>query len=274
MTKYNFNIESDDFEIGISKSVPKIVSQKDSYLANQFVDMGLPSGTLWGKYNLGVDLEKLNDASNWIGNYYAWGEIKPRRVFKTYSQPYNIAYYKFHAVSTKTDSLYTHHFIVDDEFSKYCNGKSMSRKIESHRIDGLKILELKDDAAYKTLSKLYDNPKIHMPNFENSLELIRYTKKIITYDYCDIKGLNGVLLESITNNNSIFFPFTGYKEDLNLYNDKFGYMWTSSISTNSDVTAGALCVKNVPGYEYEYVDLKRFYGLPIRPIINDDKTYY
>ena len=47
------------------------------------VDLGLPSGNLWCKYNLGCNYEKLNnDPENsipdmWYGHYYAWGQIKP-----------------------------------------------------------------------------------------------------------------------------------------------------------------------------------------------------
>jgi hypothetical protein len=39
------------------------------------VDLGLPSGTLWCKYNLGVDPNYLANPINWFGDYYAWGEI-------------------------------------------------------------------------------------------------------------------------------------------------------------------------------------------------------
>ena len=47
------------------------------------VDLGLPSGNLWCKYNLGCNYKKLNnDPENtipdmWYGDYYAWGQIKP-----------------------------------------------------------------------------------------------------------------------------------------------------------------------------------------------------
>jgi hypothetical protein len=39
------------------------------------VDLGLPSGILWAKYNLGVDIESLECNEDWYGNYFAWGEI-------------------------------------------------------------------------------------------------------------------------------------------------------------------------------------------------------
>ena len=39
---------------------------------NMFIDLGLPSGTLWGAYNLGA-----NNIYQ-LGNIYAWGEIIPK----------------------------------------------------------------------------------------------------------------------------------------------------------------------------------------------------
>ena len=38
------------------------------------VDLGLPSGTIWCKYNLGAN----NDTN--YGDYYAWGEIVPNKT--------------------------------------------------------------------------------------------------------------------------------------------------------------------------------------------------
>jgi hypothetical protein len=45
------------------------------------IDLGLPSGTKWFKYNFGVDYKKLDKMpkdsipEDWFGDYYAWGEI-------------------------------------------------------------------------------------------------------------------------------------------------------------------------------------------------------
>ena len=56
------------------------------------VDLGLPSGTLWCKYNLGCNFDKLNVSPentkpiNWYGGHYACGETKQKREYaeKTY----------------------------------------------------------------------------------------------------------------------------------------------------------------------------------------------
>jgi len=48
----------------------------------------LPSGTLWAAYNLGCDIKYLNNTNpketrpeDWYGNYYSWGEIKPKNNY-------------------------------------------------------------------------------------------------------------------------------------------------------------------------------------------------
>jgi len=40
----------------------------------EMVDLGLPSGTLWAKYNVGATCGTTVDS--WYGNYYAWGETE------------------------------------------------------------------------------------------------------------------------------------------------------------------------------------------------------
>lgn len=42
---------------------------------DQFVDLGLPSGTLWAKCNLGVSRPEET------GDFYAWGELEPKKEF-------------------------------------------------------------------------------------------------------------------------------------------------------------------------------------------------
>ena len=68
----------------------------------EVVDLGLPSGTLWCKYNLGATCEPNNNKS-WFGNYYAWGELEPNK------KKYDWDHYKFYdgpdtkATKTKID---------------------------------------------------------------------------------------------------------------------------------------------------------------------------
>ena len=79
--------------------------------SHEYVDLGLPSGTLWATCNLGA--EKPED----FGNYYSWGEIAPKAVYSWNNYRY----------CTIADSCI--------EITKYCVS------------DGLIDLESVDDAA-------------------------------------------------------------------------------------------------------------------------------
>jgi len=43
----------------------------------EVVDLGLPSGTLWAKSNIGADCD--NYAESWHGDYFAWGDPEPNK---------------------------------------------------------------------------------------------------------------------------------------------------------------------------------------------------
>ena len=48
-------------------------------LKYEAIDLSLPSGTLWCKYNLGVNPNQLINPEDWYGDYYAWGELDPNK---------------------------------------------------------------------------------------------------------------------------------------------------------------------------------------------------
>ena len=76
----------DDFEdneqIGSLSQHNDVIDSEDviknkHLLMQGFVDLVLPSGTLWCKYNLGVDHNHLDNYQYWNGGYYQWGESEP-----------------------------------------------------------------------------------------------------------------------------------------------------------------------------------------------------
>jgi hypothetical protein len=90
------------------------------------VDLGLPGGILWAKYNLGVDTSKQNKtAKDYFGNYYAFGEIEPKDEY--------------------TWENYKHAQGSGVEFTKYCNNVNYAY---DEWADRRSILEKEDDAAY------------------------------------------------------------------------------------------------------------------------------
>ena len=97
-----------------------------------YVDLGLPSGTLWAVKNLGAP------AVGQMGGFYAWGET-----------------------STKSDySWSTYRFGTENNLTKY------------NESDGLRTLELEDDAAHVIMGGDW-----HIPTPEQIAELVQY----ITY---------------------------------------------------------------------------------------------
>ena len=65
---------------GSLKSVPAYTSTKKvkvifKEIVHEYVDLGLPSGTLWATCNVGAD--KPED----FGDYFAWGETTPKDAY-------------------------------------------------------------------------------------------------------------------------------------------------------------------------------------------------
>ena len=106
---------------------------------NDAVNLGLPSGTLWCKYNLGVNPSKLSKPEDWYGKYYAWGETKQNK------SSWNN--YKF---GKKYDNL-----------TKYCNNSDFGLNSFT---DNLTELLPEDDVAYQF--KKCHNFKFHISTKE------------------------------------------------------------------------------------------------------------
>ena len=64
----------------------------------EYVDLGLPSGKKWAAHNVGASRPEE------AGNYYAWGEIEPKKVYnqETYTYvDYDVAYEKWGKMTIK-----------------------------------------------------------------------------------------------------------------------------------------------------------------------------
>lgn len=94
----------------------------------QYVDLGLPSGTLWATMNIGAN--KPEDC----GYYFAWGETSPK-------QNYDWSTYKW----CKGEF---------DKLTKYCTNSNYGT------VDNKTELEPKDDAAYVNWGKSWRTPSI------------------------------------------------------------------------------------------------------------------
>ena len=101
---------------------------------HEWVDLGLPSGTLWATCNLGATSPEE------YGDYFAWGEVEPKEV-------YDWSTYKW---CNGADSTLT----------KYCIDGACGI------VDNKTVLDPEDDAAYVNWG-----PSWRMPTMEQLLEL-------------------------------------------------------------------------------------------------------
>ena len=124
----------------------------------EFVDLGLPSGTLWSIKNIGAT--NGNTAESWYGNYYAWGEIETKEIYDWDNYKYANGNY--------------------DKLTKYCNNSNYGN---NGFTDDLTQLVPEDDVATQT------NSAWRMPTKEDFEELIAGTTNSWVTDYKGISGL-------------------------------------------------------------------------------------
>ena len=134
------------------------------------VDLGLPSGLMWRKYNLGANSEYEK------GNYYAWGETVTKQEY--YSTTY-----------------------------KWCElDGAIKRYTKYNEIDKLTLLQPEDDAATANLGENYRTPTpkeweelLAECTWEVATTTNKNNKTVI--DYWKVVGPNG---------NFIILPSAGY----------------------------------------------------------------
>ncbi len=198
---------------------------------HQYVDLGLPSGTLWAACNVGAN-------NPWdYGYYFAWGETTTK---STYSWS-NYKYCK--------DGDY-------HKLTKYCNRSDYGN---NGYTDSRTTLERSDDAAYQNWGSDWC-----MPTQAQFQELLDNCTNEWTTNYQG-KGVAGRIFKSKKNGNTIFFPAAGYKgsDGKPSYVGSYGYYWSSSLGTDYPGSARSLYFdsSNVSTYG----DYRRC-GSSVRPV--------
>ena len=231
-------------------------------LMEDVVDLGLPSGTLWCKYNLGVDPNQLTTRKDWYGSYYAWGELEPNKTNVKEEIYFSWNNYKFGEGYEK--------------LTKYCT-KSNFGLLNGFNtfVDNLTQLLPEDDAAYQ--NKKFYNFKFHIPTKDQYEELLKYTINYNVNNYNPnktihnskdddgIQGLNGWVFEG-KNGNQMFIPISGYRSTFKISNGvEFCYLWASSLRLDFTYNAYSLYIGST-GIEVN--SSSRYIGYSIRPVIN------
>ena len=190
------------------------------------VDLGLPSGLMWRKYNVGAKSEYE------AGNYYAWAETSPKQEYKSenykYCEPYTIGLI----------TLYT--------YTKY------------NKTDKLTVLQPEDDAATANLGNNYRTPTVK--EWEELLaectwEVATKTNKNneTVIDYWKVVGPNG---------NFIILPSTGYYNGSGKYDIYTYYLSATSAEQTTANTLSWYLTDKKPSIYGKY----RNYGYPVRPV--------
>ena len=199
---------------------------------HDYVDLGLPSGTLWATCNIGAS--KPED----YGEYYAWGETEPK-------DEYDWETYKY--AHENDNEIY--------ELTKYCNSKDNGY---NGFTDNLTELQNSDDPATAKWG-----PEWQTPSKAQWGELMANT----TNTWTTRNGINGLLFTSKKNGQSLFLPASGrpwYSWEEEDEAGSSGYYWSRSLYTEAPVLAEDIYFdSNGIGLSS---DSRRLMGYSVRPV--------
>lgn len=205
---------------------------------HDYVDLGLPSRTLWATCNIGATKPEE------YGNYYAWGET-------TTKSNYSWSTYKYCKGSNTT-------------LTKYC---TLSSNGYNGFTDGIKKLSSEDDAATVNWGSSW-----YTPGISAFIELkdTTYTTTIWT----KLNGVSGYKITSKSNGNSIFLPAAGDRYETNLetagtrgtyWSRTLCYSYPDDPDTYVD-KSGSLLSFNSNRIYTAVIQSGRSMGLSIRPV--------
>lgn len=165
---------------------------------HEYVDLGLPSGTLWATCNVGASSPEE------YGDYFAWGETETKST-------YNWSSYKWCSGTTCNSSNKT--------LTKYCAEDGYGT------VDNVTVLKKEDDVANVVWGGNW-----RIPTDTEFQELIdNCTWTIVT-----VTGASKLLGYTVTGKNgkSIYLPAAGNEE----YAGEYGYYWSASLRSNGHST--------------------------------------
>ena len=191
------------------------------------VDLGLPSGLMWRKYNVGANSEYEK------GNYYAWGETVTK-------QKYDITTYKWGELIGET-TYYT----------KY------------NETDKLTLLQPEDDAATANLGENYRTPTkedwqelVEECTWWVATKKNEYNNTVI--DYWKVVGPNG---------NFIILPSTGSYDGDEWYDETSAYQSASRIEGSPLATIIKWRNNDTMTLPSWTRTAEHEYGYPVRPVL-------
>lgn len=193
---------------------------------HEYVDLGLPSGTLWATCNVGASKPEE------YGFYFAWGETEPKETYWWLS-------YKLCEGSPET-------------MTKYCGNSDFGV------VDNKTELDPEDDAATANWGSDWC-----MPTNEQQREL---TDTSYTIQEWTIKnGIQGTEIISKKNGNSIFLPAAGLHIYGELEEaSSAGYYWSRSLFSFVPDCARMLELHSVSCHALNFDNRQN--GYSVRPV--------
>ena len=224
----------------------------------EYVDLDLPSGTLWATKNVGASSPAEK------GDYFAWAEVSRKQV-------YNWASYKWIVSGESSPEFITKYSFADKNyFGIWYNDNGIFFG------DGYTTLEacnFEDDAA----TYQWGDPW-HTPSRKLYQELMDNTNNYWIDDY-DGSGVGGYKFESKKDESKfIFMPVTGVMADSGLLDgDRSGKYWTSSLyvipfGDDDPATTAAAYEFSFNGINSEcfFNYISRYFGDAVRAVIEPD----
>lgn len=192
-----------------------------------YVDLGLPSGTLWATTNIGA-----YTSPSYPGDSYAWGETKEKQTYAWDS-------YKWCKGT-------------DNTFTKYCTNDLFGT------VDGKTTLQLEDDAAHVRLGGNWRMPtKAEMDELKTECTWTWTTEGGRTC--CQVVGPNG-------NSIYLPAGGTEYDEEGLVGYGELGLYWTSTLYTQFSLSGYAYCLyfddSGIGTLDFSL----RYFGGKVRPV--------
>ncbi|MBE6331610.1 MAG: fimbrillin family protein [Bacteroidales bacterium] len=224
----NINVEVSGSDVPITIKIDGVDSWPIKFNPNghEYVDLGLPSGLLWATCNVGASNPEE------FGDYFAWGE----------TSGYN---------SGKTSFSWTNYTLCEGTattMTKYCKHSSYGI------VDNKTELIIEDDAASAHWGGTW-----RMPTCAEQEELLNNC----TTTWTTVNGVNGYLLTSKNNEETLFLPEAGHRQDTSLATDYSSY-WSSSLTNYSNEAFILYFQSNTIRASIEQ---SRSYGFSIRAVI-------
>ena len=199
-----------------------------TYNGHDYIDLGLPSGTMWATCNVGAENPEE------YGDYFAWGETQSKDVYNWSTYLYCNGDY--------------------NQLTKYCTQSVFGF---NGFTDNLAVLLPVDDAATTHWGEGW-----RTPTYENWVELLSRC----SHTWTTRNGVAGCLFTG-RNGNSIFLPAasTRYDDESRNAGDE-GFYWSRTLhKSEPDGVKGFKFIISFEDCDL-YDDLSRSSGRPIRAV--------